>query len=244
MSEAGKEYRFVIEAYSPETMPMLRLAEYMTDLARIFGENEYVHFVRLERGSTVLVQAVDPDVEPKMRGRLRAIASGEPPEDAARAFGSLNGRLAADGATGSLQDGDGAEVIRFPGRERSRNVNYGPHNQSDTLDGTLIRIGSRDDTVPVHLKDDDTIHMCNATRSMAKDLAPYLYGPVLRVHGDARWERNSDGQWLLERFNIKKFEELEDVPVSEVVDRLRRIEGSNWKNIEDPAGEIQRLRSS
>ena len=244
MSEAGKEYRFVIEAYSPETMPMLRLAEYMTDLARILGENEHVHFVRLERGGTVLIQAVEPDVEPKMRSRLRAITNGEPPEDAAKAFRSLNGRLAADGATGSLQDDDGAEVIRFPGRQQSRNVNYGPHNQSDTLDGILIRIGGRNDAVPVHLKDDDTIHVCTATRSMARDLAPHLYGPVLRVHGDARWERNSDSQWLLKRFNIKEFEELEDVSVSEVVDRLRRIEKSNWKNIEDSAGELQRLRDS
>ena len=242
MSETGKEYRFVIEAYSPETMPMSRLAEYMTDLARIFGENEHVHFVRLEHGSTVLVQAVEPEVEPKMRSRLRAITNGEPPEDAASAFRSLNGRLAADSATGSLQDGDGAEVIRFPCGEQPQNVNYGPY--TDMLDGILIRIGGRDDTVPVHLKDNDTIHMCDTTRSIAKNLAPYLYGPVLRVHGDARWERNSDGQWLLRRFSIEKFEELEDIPVSEVVDRLRRIEGSNWKNIEDPAGELQRLRDS
>ena len=242
MSGAGKEYRFVIEAYSPETMPMSRLAEYMTDLARILGENEHVHFVRLERGSTVLVQAVEPEVEPKMRSRLRAITNGKLPEDAARAFRSLNGRLAADDATGTLLDDGAAEVIQFPGREQPRNVNYGP--QLDTLDGALIRIGGRDGTVPVHLKDGDTIHMCNTTRSMARDLAPYLYGPVLRVHGDARWERNNDGQWLLRRFNIKKFEELEDVPLGEVVDRLRRIEGSNWKNIEDPAGELRRLRDS
>ena len=242
MSDAGKEYRFVFEAYSPETMPMSRLAGYMTDLAQIFGENEHVRFVRLERGSTVLVQAVEPEAEPKIRNRLHAITNGEPPEDAARAFRSLNERLAADDATGSLMDGDGAKVIRFPGREQPRNVNYGP--QLDTLDGALIRIGGRDDTVPVHLKDGDTIHMCNTTHSMARNLAPYLYGPVLRVHGDACWERNNDGQWLLRRFNIKKFEELEDVPLSEVVDRLRRIEGSNWKNIEDPAGELRRLRDS
>ncbi len=55
------EYRFVIDAYSPETLPMSRLAEYMTDLARLFGTAERVHFVRLEAGSTVLVQRVEPE---------------------------------------------------------------------------------------------------------------------------------------------------------------------------------------
>ena len=49
------EYRFTIDAYSPETLPMSRLAEYMAEVARLLGKVDQVHFVRLEPGSTVLV---------------------------------------------------------------------------------------------------------------------------------------------------------------------------------------------
>ena len=42
------EYRFVIEAYNSNTIPISRLAEYMADLARQSGEPDCVHFMRLE----------------------------------------------------------------------------------------------------------------------------------------------------------------------------------------------------
>ncbi len=36
----GCEYRFVIEAYSPDTLPMSRLAEYMAALAQLLGRTD------------------------------------------------------------------------------------------------------------------------------------------------------------------------------------------------------------
>ena len=49
---------FVIDAYSPETLPMSRLAEYMAQLATLLGEKSHVHFVELAAGSAKLVHAV------------------------------------------------------------------------------------------------------------------------------------------------------------------------------------------
>ena len=190
MSEAGSEYRFVIETYSPETMPASRLAEYMTNLGRLFGENEHMHFVRLECGSTALVQAVESEGRVQNAKSVPHHYEWESPDDAARAFRSLNGRLAADNATDVLRESGGAEIIRFPGHEQPQPVKYGPYNQLDTLDGILIRIDGRDDTTlhctctPEGWRYDPRV--CNTTRSMAIELAPNLYGPVLRVHGDAR----------------------------------------------------------
>ena len=242
MSDAD-EYRFVIDAYDPDTLPMSRLAEYMADLARLLGTTERVHFVRLEAGSTVLVQRVEPEAAPEVRRRLGAFASDTPPKDAADAFKALNRRLADDGATGSLRKG-GAEVIRIPGREQPPPLTFGAFNQPGVLDGVLIRIGGRDGTVPVHLRDGETIHMCNATRDMAKRLAVHLYGKVLRVQGEGRWERDADGAWWMKRFDITGFEELDGAPLGEVAERLRAIGCSGWKDIDDPSAEIQRLRGS
>ena len=235
------EYRFVIDAYSPDTLPMARLAEYMADLARLLGRTKQVHFVRLDPGSAELVHAVEPEAAADVRNRLRAIKRGEAAADATTAFAALDRRLASDHATGSLRDG-GGEVIRFPGRERSPPLTFGAFVQPGVLDGVLIRVGGRDDTVPVHLRDGETIHICNATRDMARHLAVHLYGPTLRVRGDGRWERDADGVWSMKRFNIEKFDELDDATLGEVVERLRGVEGSGWKDIDDLSAELGRLR--
>ena len=240
--KSGYEYRFVIDAYTPDTLPMSRLAEYMADLARFMGTAEQVHFVRLESGSTVLVQVVEPQAAPKVRDRIYAVAHDQGPDDAANAFKALNRYLADDNAIGSLRVGGGAEVIRFPGREQLAPLTFGAFNQPGVLDGVLIRVGGRDDTVPVHLRDCERIHMCNATRDIAKRLAVHLYGPTLRVQGDGRWERDADGIWLMKRFNITEFCELDETPLSEVAERLRNVEGSGWTDIDDPHAELRRLR--
>ena len=244
MSSTWNEYRFVIGAGSPSTMPMARLAEYMADLARLLGESDHVHFVRIEKGSTVLVQQVDSEASVKVRDRIQACEKKQAGSDVANAYKALNKRLADDNCTGSLQGGDGAEIIQFPGQNRKQELTFGPFNQLGTLDGMLIRIGGRDDTVPVHLQDSDTIHVCNTDRDMARRLAPHLFGPILRVQGEGRWERDADGAWLLKRFNIKEFESLDNTRLGEVVTKLRAVKGSNWKNVDDPAEELARLRGS
>ncbi len=240
---SGQEYRFVIEDVSRETLPMERLAAYMAALARLFGAARHVHFLRLEAGSTVLVQAVAPDVLPGVQERIHAAVQGRPPESAARAIAGLDRLLAEDGTTGSLRESDGAELLRFPAREHAQPLAFGPFVQEGTLDGMLIRVGGRDDTVPVHLQDGAIFHNCNATREMAQKLAPYLYGATLRVHGDGRWWRDGDGAWRMERFDIASFQLLDETPLGAVVGQLREVPGSGWKNIADPAAELRRLRT-
>ncbi len=112
---------------------------------------------------------------------------------------------------------------------------------SEALDGILIRIGGEDDPVPVHLEDGDKIHICYAKRSIARRLAPHLFGSPLIVSGTGKWRRDPDGSWLMDRFTIQDFTELNDAPLSEVVNKLRKVEGG-WKNHEDPLGELDRLR--
>ena len=239
--EGGSEYRFVIDAYSPETLPMARLAEYMANLARLLGRAEQVHFLRIEDGSAVLVQRIGNEAEQEVRSRLGSLADGSAPDDALKAFRALNRCLADDKTTGSLRDG-GGEVVRFPGREQRPPPVFGSFNQAGVLDGQLIRVGGRDDTVPVHLQDGETVHICNANRDVAKRLAPHLYGPTLRVRGEGRWERDADGQWSMKRFTIGDFRQLDDAPLGEVVEKLRGVEGNGWKAVEDPWTELRRLR--
>lgn len=238
------DYRFTIDAYTPETIPLARLAEYMKDLAALLGERKHVHFVRLVSGSTSLLQRVDPEAAPKIKQRIHALnpSNGTGPDDALCAFRALDRRLAEDNAVGHLCGHDGAVIIRFPGREKPRSLTFGAFSQLGSLDGVLIKIGGKDDTVPVHLQEDKEIHICTTTREMARRLAPHLFGSTLRVHGHGRWERDTEGAWRLDRFYIDDFDALDDAPLGAVVERLRRVEGSDWAKVDDPYTELQHLR--
>ena len=239
-----QEYRFRIDAFTPETIPMSRLAEYMGDLATLLGETERVHFVRLERGSTVLVQTIERESLPKVRNRIQRInvTEEEGPEDALRAFRAIDRRLAEDNAIGHLYAETGAEVIHFPGCEKPKPLTFGSFRQQGSLEGVLIKVGGKDETVPAHLLDGRIVHICNTKRDIARELAHYLFGSTLRVHGSGRWERDADGNWNLRRFDIAHYEVLDDTPLPDVVARLRQIRGSGWKEIDDPYTELMRLR--
>ena len=242
MSDPQHTFRFVIDAWEPGEFPMARLAEYMAELARLFGEDEHVHFDRLEPGSTVLVQHVDGDAVSAVQERLSIAGDALAPEDIAKPYRAIDRRLAEDGATASLRETDGTEILFFPGPERAQPPTFGPFRQDGVFDGILIRVGGRDETVPVHLLDGDVLHRCNATREMARRLAPHLFSGTIRVVGNGRWKRNGEGQWILLRFDIKDFEVMDDRPLPEVVQQLREVQGSGWRHIDNPLAELQRLR--
>ena len=243
MTDTSHTYRFVIDALTPDSLPMAQLAEYMANLARLLGHREHVHFDRVAPGSAVLVQRVEEDYAGQIRERLDAVRSGGPvPDDVVDAMESINTLLAKDNTTGCLQDHSNAEVIFFPGRDKPYPPTFGPFEQLCSFDGVLIRIGGKVDPVPVHLQADDEVRICHADRNMACRLAPHLYQGTLRVWGDGRWERESNGNWKLHRFNISEFMLLDDAPIGQVVEKLRKVEGSGWKQFDDPLAEMIRLR--
>src|SRR6202142_3266166 len=98
----GRIYRLVIDAYTPETMPMGRLAEYMADLAAILGERAAVHFVGLEASSTVLVHKVETEAVPKVQERVALAKRGDGPPDAINGIRNLNRRLREDAGSAVL----------------------------------------------------------------------------------------------------------------------------------------------
>ena len=45
----------------------------------------------------------------------------------------------------------------------------------------LIKIGGRDETVPVHIEDGTRSYRLNASREMARKLAPHLFGKTHQI---------------------------------------------------------------
>lgn len=237
-----REYRFKIDAFSPETMPMARLAEYLSDLAVLFGEDKSVHLIKIEDGSTTSVVLVEWEAEPKVRSRLRDVRNKDAPPEVMRVAGEIDRRLAKDNAKASIIDPVGAKIINFPGRDRVEQLQYGPFNQQGSLDGVLIEIGGKRDPVPVHLEDSGgRIYNCYASRTVAREIAPHIFGGPLRVHGTGRWHRDSDETWVMDRFTILNFEPLRTTPLRQIVERFRKIPSELAKE-ENPLDLMARIR--
>ncbi|HEY2706855.1 MAG TPA: hypothetical protein VGI95_02270 [Caulobacteraceae bacterium] len=240
---------FKIEAYSPETLPMARLAEYMAELSTMLGERENVHFVELQDGSVGLIHEVSHVAFPKVEARARSVAVGTAPTEAMNAYRAINRKLAEDNtsASYSVQGSAGtAEIVRFPGVQAAKPFELQPVEQLGSIDGVVIGVGGRaigKNTVPVIVDTGDAIITCSTTRGLAKQLGHYLLETQRRFQGTGQWQRDESGTWTLKRFTIHGHEELDETPLLDVVQRLRSV-ASPLTTTSDPLGDILGERRS
>jgi hypothetical protein len=242
-----KRLIFYIDAYSPDTIPMAKLAEYMADFAALLGKEHAVHFDHLENGSTKIVSRVEFEDVPKVTTRLTEIRNGTASKELARLVAQIDDRLANDNAIGRVlfrqaADQATAELLAFPGRDRPKAQSYGPFNQEGHLDGVLIGVGGKDETISIRLQNGEINYShCDTTRTIARELGKHMFEPV-RIYGTGRWMREVSGQWTLLRFRIHRFDVLGTESLRETVAALRAVPGSGWKNIDDPLEELDDLR--
>jgi hypothetical protein len=234
-----KRVKLKIDGYTPHTLPMARLADYLRDLADLLGAESDAHFIQVAEGSAELIHDVPDDNYRAMQERVINAAEGKGPKQAIRGYHELRSKLRQDAKPAELVNDSGATVLQFPIPEPSPLL--GPVTQPGSLEGMLIKLGGRDETVPVHLQDGDAYYKCTATRATAKELRNQLFEKPIRIHGIGKWIRNEDGNWTLESFRINSWEPLNDEAIEAVLARMRAAE-SGWDKIDDPLGELRRIR--
>ncbi len=218
------EYRFKIDAYTPETIPMARLAQYMEQLALLLGEPSSVHFRKLTKGSTVINAKVDREAAPKVRERAVRVRAGDAPPEPMKAFATLNRYLRDDDAVGDLRDTSRhGVVISFPGRKLTQEK-FPSVKQHGSIDGIITGIRGRDATAHVILQSEgQQLSGCEIRdRALAKQLAAKYLEPV-RLFGRGKWTRDADGVWQLEDFKVESFQALDDASLSKAIEELRAI---------------------
>jgi hypothetical protein len=241
VSKSGQfEYRFVIDAYTPATMPMARLAEYMRELAQIMGEPDAVHFRRLQRGSTAVVSRVEREAVPKVRERVSAVRRGEGPKEAREGYRTINRLLRADNGVGYLQETKTrATVIKFPGRDEVPEE-FTAVRQHGSIDGIVTGIRGKDQTIHFTLLSEGQqlsgIYTKNA--ALAKQLAAKFREPV-RLFGRGRWARDAEGNWTLIDFKVESFDSLLDIPLSAALAEMRSIP-TEWGD--EAYGDLKMIR--
>jgi hypothetical protein len=232
-----KSYSFTISGgYTPKTIPMERLGEYMAALARMLGEETYVHFESVVEGSVALKARVDEPARTRVRERVRSVRTGAAPAEVRRHYTQLDDMLRKDNAYAALAGGDDV-VVPFPGRKRAEPVVYGPFRQQGTIDGEVYRIGGKDASKHIHVHSADRdLSVLYASESVALRLRHHLFGGTLRFRGEGTWFRHDDGTWELRNFRVDDFEELSDASLIETVARLRAVGGDEFG--EDPVGDL------
>jgi hypothetical protein len=236
------ELRFHIDAYTPDTIPLERLAEYLYNLSLVLGERQSVHLSHVEGGSTQPVLRVEFEALPKVRKRANDVRNHEGPDEARRAHARIDQLLAEDNASGELRTARGSRLLYFPGRKRHTEPQYGPVAQAGTLDGIPIVIGGENDPVPVHLEDGEVVHNCLASRSIAKELSTYMFSTPIRARGIGRWWRDGAGLWHMKQFRIEEFSALRGGDLSEIAANLQRRR-ARWKSDPEAIRHLQSLRN-
>ena len=169
---------------------MARLAEYLARLATVFGFQEHVHFLKVRKGSAVPEIHVQEATALKVHARLKLIGTADAPEDAAKSVQHINAMLREDNASAVLRVKGGAQVIQFPGCKTPLAEEAIVHEAGELV-GTVIKVGGKDETVPLMLQDTDgTTFSCTTTRAMAENWLIIFLGTwfVCKVpeNGDVR----------------------------------------------------------
>lgn len=233
---------FRIDSLTPDSLPMARLAEYLKELSSLYGSHEHVHFEQIEKGSVKVKVRIDQQATEKVRHQLVLVDKGTATKEPIKAYQALDRLLRADNAIAEIYGKDGGNVLIFPGRTKPTEDPITVVQQT-SVDGVVIKIGGKDETIPVLLKDQEgNVLRCQIWGSdQAKKLAKHYLDAPVRVHGTGRWTRNEDG-WSLDHLTIQSWEVLDTRPASEVLSELGQVEKNGWARLDKPMDEWKKMR--
>jgi hypothetical protein len=236
-----EELSFVIPGYTPDTMPLNRLIEYLQQMAVVLGDPQNLHLVEIRQSSVAPVLRAPPATALEARERASRVGRGDGTKRQLDAYNRIR-RMVRRDAAGTKYAGRPAllrtidrVILEIPAAPEDSGVIEGLR-QFTTVDGELIRVGGAGDNAALQLQEMDgrILSGFTARRDMAKELAQLLYEPV-RLMGIGQWGRSEDGVWSLERMLVQSYERLEKEELSLTIERLRSFK------VEWPEDAIDRL---
>jgi len=211
----------MIPAYTPDTMPLDRLLDYLRQIGDVVGAPQDLHLVRIEASSTMPVFSVQVPVAIQARQRAAEIRTGGGTDRQRAAYNQIRQMIRKDsGRPASLKDRTGVILDFPPAPEELESAST--VRQATTFDGSLMRLGGVGDPVPVQMQDlnGEVFSGFSAPRTIAKSIAPLIFEPI-RVTGIGEWERTPQGVWKLNRMSIQAYEPLSNETLAEVFQKLR-----------------------
>jgi hypothetical protein len=224
MAEPG-EYRFEIADLSPMTLSMSRLKDYLPHLIDLFGHDDHIHLIRIDEGSAAPCIIAENHVVKAVQQTLLRVKTGKPTRKAYKAVDGLNDLLAEDHTSAVLRSPYHGLVIEFPGIKQATEPIVGPITEYCDIQGELIQIGGRDETISLYIRDGRNILICTASREQGREIASNLFRRV-RISGEGKWIRNESGKWKLIELTLGSFTPLLHEPLSKSIRSLRALSES------------------
>jgi hypothetical protein len=244
---AGKkdiwDYALRIRGTTPRAMSLLRLSEYMKAYAALLGQGNEPKFAGVVKGSVLLRASVPSERQTETRLRLLSARSAAN-DDLMRAHDQLADMLATDSVSGDVEDRNGAVVLEFSHRNPEPAQPEVIVQDTGIIDGVVVSLVGIDDTVHLRLLDSEQTSQKITVRDIgeARKLARHFRGDVLRVHVHGTWKRTGEGRWEAHALYLDHFEELGGESASELLNELSALEGNRWASMDDPQGELRRIR--
>lgn len=124
-------------------------------------------------------------------------------------------------------------IIAFPGTPQKKQEQVQTVYQPDSLIGQVIKIGGRDDTVPMTLRTPDGafVDVNVKGRDERRKLAQHLFGADIKVNGNATWTRDEEGQWTCSAMEVLSFEETDSTSLVNLFEALRRVPNNHSASV-------------
>ncbi len=207
---------------TPENLPALALAEYIDTLVKLLGGKKYSSsftFDGLKQGSAILALKSD-----EYDGEI---------EKKSNYLDKLNDSLNRNGHKAELKK-DNKIIYLFDGQPENKYVEV---FQEASFYGQVIKIGGKDETIPLALKDNEgnIVNLTIKDKNLAKEISKYYLGQEIECKGQGILRKGKDHKWFPapNKFTISSFEVMEDISVSEWIAQLQALP-SNWKKETDP----------
>jgi len=227
-----EEFEFVIPAYTPETMPLDRLLQYLQQIGDVIGLQRDMHLVRVDESSTKPVFKIPTPLAWEVRERASSVQRGDGTIQQRNAYHRIRQMVRRDGGRpASLKDRSGVILDFPPITEAGPIVGV---RQATAFDGELLRVGGGDDSyTPILMRGlaGEIQSGFTAPKSLAKAMAPYIFESI-RVTGIGSWDRSPNGEWKLGKMLIQTYDKLDDDDLPGVFKRLRDA-GVSWPDNAD-----------
>lgn len=236
-----ERFKFTVPGYTPETMPLDRLMEYLNHLSIVLGNPGDLHLVGMEKGSTRPILAMRHDVAAKARHHARQVAEGGGSARRRAAFNAVRRMVAEDGGKPAvLKAPRGAIILRFPGIELGEDQIINTLRQPTSVEGQLVRLGGIGENAQLLIQElnGSVIAGCSAPRAVTQAMGHLIYHWV-RVNGIGSWRRTEKGKWEIVRLHVQTFEPLDESDLEEVVAKLQAV---NVKWPDDTLEQLQAMR--
>lgn len=217
-----EEIEIVIPGFTPETIPLDRLIEYLQQFAAMVGESRAMHLVRIEESSAKPVLKMPAPIASRVRERISTVRAGRGTREQGIAFRQLRRMVQQDGGEPALvRSHSGVVLLSVQPLPPEEGTVVGVQ-QPTQFDGVLQRVGGNGDQIPIQMRDlsGAVVSGFSAERDVAKAMARNLFEP-LRVYGIGSWDRDAAGEWSLNRMSVRSFEVLQDQDISDVLKALR-----------------------